>query len=115
MKKICKIVANILIISLLSGCITPEEKAQLKLEQQRKIIEADNNKCIGYGFTKGTDQFSNCMMQLDISRKEEAALKKVLRCERAKQRQANKKGPSTSGWGAVLEGALDGLEVSDCD
>ncbi len=55
------------------------------------------------------------MMQLDISRKEEYALKEVLRCERAKQRQANKKGPSASGWGAVLEGALDGLEVSDCD
>ena len=102
-------------VLLLYGCVSPEEKAQLKLEQQRKIIEADNNKCIGYGFTKGTDQFSNCMMQLDISRKEEAALKKVLRCERAKQRQANKKGPSASGWGAVLEGALDGLEVSDCD
>ena len=32
-----------------------------------------------------------------------------------KQRQANKKGPSASGWGAVLEGALDELEVSDCD
>ena len=54
-------------------------------------------------------------MQLDISRKEEAALKKVLRCERAKQRQASKKGPSASSWGVLLEGALDGLKVSDCD
>ena len=114
MKKICQIVVNILIISLLSGCITPEEKAQLKLEQQRKIIETDNNKCIGYGFTKGTDQFSNCMMQLDISRNEEKALKKALRCEREKQRQANKKGPSLSGWGALLEGAIDGAALSDC-
>ncbi len=110
-----KIIANILIIILLSGCISVEERAELKLKKERELIDADNNKCVGYGFTKGTNQYANCMMQLDISRKEEYALKEVLRCERAKQRQANKKGPSASGWGAVFEGALDGLEVSDCD
>ena len=54
------------------------------------------------------------MMQLDISRNEEKALKKALRCEREKQRQANKKGPSLSGWGALLEGAIDGAALSDC-
>ena len=100
-------------LSLL-GCISAEEKANLKLEKEKALILADQNKCLGYGFTKGTDQFSNCMMQLDISREEEKALKKVLRCESEKQRQANKKGPSLTGWGALLEGAIDGAALSDC-
>lgn len=98
----------------LYGCVTPEEKAQLQLEKEKTLILEDQNKCLGYGFTQGTDQFSNCMMQLDISRNEEKALKKALRCEREKQRQANKKGSSLSGWGALLEGAIDGAALSDC-
>ena len=110
MKKIVILFA----VLLLYGCVTPEEKAQLQLEKQKTLILEDQNKCLGYGFTQGTDQFSNCMMQLDISRNEEKALKKTLRCEREKQRQANKKGPSLSGWGALLEGAIDGAALSDC-
>ena len=55
------------------------------------------------------------MMQLDLARKEEQALKEVLRCERAKQRQANKKSSGLTGWGAVLEGAMDQSELSGCD
>ena len=98
----------------LFGCISAEEKAELKLEKEKALVLEDQNKCINYGFSKGTDQFSNCMMQLDISRNEEKALKKTLRCEREKQRQANKKGPSLSGWGALLEGAIDGAALSDC-
>ena len=108
-----KIVILFAVLSLY-GCVTPEEKAQLQLEKEKTLILEDQNKCLGYGFAKGTDQFSNCMMQLDISRNEEKALKKDLRCEREKQRQANKKGPSLSGWGALLEGAIDGAALSDC-
>ena len=110
MKKIVILFA----VLLLYGRVTPEEKAQLQLEKQKTLILEDQNKCLGYGFTQGIDQFSNCMMQLDISRNEEKALKKALRCEREKQRQANKKGPSLSGWGALLEGAIDGAALSDC-
>ena len=96
------------------GCISAEEKTELRLEKEKALVLEDQNKCINYGFSRGTDQFSNCMMQLDISRNEEKALKKALRCEREKQRQANKKGPSLSGWGALLEGAIDGAALSDC-
>ena len=110
MKKIVILFA----VLLLYGCVTPEKKTQLQLEKQKTLVLEDQNKCIKYGFSKGTDQFSNCMMQLDISRNEEKALKKALRCEREKQRQANKKGPSLSGWGALLEGAIDGAALSDC-
>ena len=95
--------------------MTAEERAQKKLNEQKAIIADDQNQCLNYGFTKATTEFSNCMMQLDMARKEEKALKKLLRCERVKQRQANKKGPSLSGWGAFLEGAMDQAEIKDCD
>ena len=95
--------------------MTAEERTQKKLNEQKAIIADDQNRCLNYGFTTATTEFSNCMMQLDMARKEEKALKEVLRCERAKQRQANKKGTSLSGWGAVLEGALDQAEIQDCD
>lgn len=111
MKKILIIVITI----LLSGCVTPEERAQIKLNKEKALIEGDKNRCFNYGFTSGTTQFSNCMMQLDLARKEEQALKEVLRCERAKQRQANKKSSGLTGWGAVLEGAMDQAELSGCD
>ena len=111
MKKILIIVITI----LLSGCVTPEERAQIKLNKEKALIADDQNRCLNYGFTTGTSEFSNCMMQLDMARKEEKALKEVLRCERAKQRQANKKSSGLTGWGAVLEGAMDQAEIQDCD
>ena len=95
--------------------MTSDERAQKKLNEQKALIAKDQNQCLNYGFTTGTNEFSSCMMQLDMARKEEKALKELLRCERAKQRQANKKGTSLSGWGAFLEGALDQAEIQDCD
>ena len=109
---------NILIIFitlLLSGCMTAEERAQIKLNEEKTIILGHQNSCLNYGFTKGTTQFSTCMMQLDLARKEEKALKEVLRCERAKTRQANKESSGLTGWGALLEGAMDQAEIADCD
>lgn len=108
------ILINILVFILISGCIKNEGKIDNKLEKEKAITNANKNTCLGYGFSEGTDQFSNCMMQLDISRKEKNALREILRCNRIKERQANKKGPSLSGWGAILEGALDQAELSSC-
>ena len=41
--------------------------------------------------------------------------KEVLRCERAKTRQANKESSGLTGWGALLEGAMDQAAIADCD
>jgi hypothetical protein len=43
---------------LLSGCVTPEQKAA---EQHAN----DQRKCEGFGFQPGTDKFAECMMQRD--------------------------------------------------
>ena len=105
----------IFITLLLAGCMTAEEKAQIKLNEEKTIILGHQNRCINYGFKTDTAQFSNCMMQLDLAKKEEKALKEVLRCERAKTRQANKESSGLTGWGALLEGAMDQAAIADCD
>ncbi|CAN7202986.1 hypothetical protein LJR251_000544 [Rhizobium rhizogenes] len=43
---------------LLSGCQTAEE-----------IRAADQSRCSGYGFRAGTQNFANCMMNQDLSRR----------------------------------------------
>ena len=40
----------------LFGCISAEEKAELKLEKEKALVLEDQNKCSNYGFSKGTDQ-----------------------------------------------------------
>ena len=105
----------IFITLLLGGCMTAEERAQIKLNEEKTIILDHQNRCLNYGFKTDTTQFSNCMMQLDLARKEEKALKEVLRCERAKTIQANKESSGLTGWGALLEGAIDQAEIADCD
>ena len=89
-----------------------ESESLLKeIEKQKKIVQKDMAVCKGYGFEENTESFSNCLMQLDISRKEEAALKKMLRCQRIKQANNDPNKQSTGFWGGVLEG----LAESGCD
>ncbi len=51
--------------AILSACqsITPEQRHA-----------ADEAKCSGYGFRKGTEAFANCMMRIDLERRLERAL-----------------------------------------
>lgn len=89
-----------------------ESESLLKeMEKQKKIVQKDMAECKGYGFKENTESFSNCLMQLDISRQEEAALKKMLRCQRIKQANNDPKKQPTGFWGGVLEG----LSESGCD
>tara|TARA_B100000902_G_scaffold371645_1_gene397900 strand:- start:308 stop:616 length:309 start_codon:yes stop_codon:yes gene_type:complete len=89
-----------------------ESESLLKeMEKQKKIVQKDMAVCKGYGFEENTESFSNCLMQLDISRQEEAALKKMLRCQRIKQANNDPNKQSTGFWGGVLEG----LSESGCD
>lgn len=49
-------------ISLLAGCVSPEEQRG-----------ADRQTCSGYGFTPGTDAFAHCMMETSQQRDAQAA------------------------------------------
>lgn len=49
-----------LMVLLLAGCVSVEE-------QNAQYSMALNRQCLNYGFTQGTREFSNCVMQLDIA------------------------------------------------
>ena len=45
--------------------------------------------CNKYGFEESTINFSNCMMELDITRKKYLAQKKALECQSVRQSNMN--------------------------
>jgi hypothetical protein len=49
-------------LSLLVGCVSPEEQRA-----------ADQRQCTGYGFAPGNDAFANCMMNINQQRDAQAA------------------------------------------
>ena len=55
--------AILLVILALPGCISSAER-------QARWAAADENQCVGYGFTQGTDQFASCRMRLDQNRRQ---------------------------------------------
>ena len=64
------IVPTLLLAALvLAGCETPEQQAAREAAQRA----ADQNRCAGFGFVMGTDQFAHCMMGLSTQRDAEAA------------------------------------------
>lgn len=64
------IVPALLIAALvLAGCETPEQQAAREAAQRA----ADQNRCAGFGFVMGSDQFAHCMMGLSTQRDAEAA------------------------------------------
>ena len=111
MKKIFVII--IISIFTLNSCTDYRtERKQLKLENEKLTLEiqrkSDNKTCEYYGFKKNTNQFSNCLMELEISRKERLIAQKMLECESV--RRDNSQNPST-GWNnvsAFLSGVLEG-------
>ena len=48
-------------LTLLSACVTPEERRAAQLEQDRQT-------CTSYGLTSGTPMFAECMMRLGEQR-----------------------------------------------
>lgn len=52
-----KRLAAIAALTLLAGCVTPEEQRAM-----------DQDQCGGYGFRYGTDEFARCMQRTDINR-----------------------------------------------
>ena len=53
----------------LSGCVTPEESAQLRAEAR----VADDSECRSYGAEKGTSVYAECRMMKDQLRTQEEA------------------------------------------
>lgn len=60
MKKLV-IISSLLLIT---ACATPEQLAENKRMQQ----QADRDTCASYGIRPRTDQFADCLMQLDLNR-----------------------------------------------
>ena len=111
MKKI--IVIIIIGIFALNSCADYKvERKQLKLEKEKLALETqrqkDNKTCEYYGFKKNTNQFSNCLMELEISRKKNLIAKKMLECESVRRDNSQN---TSSGWNnvsAFLSGVLEG-------
>ena len=118
MKKIFRyFILSFIIIFLSSRANDRAEKNQLKLEKEKLALETqrqeDNKTCEYYGFKKNTDQFSNCLMKLEISRKESLLAKKMLECESVRRDNSQN---TSSGWNnttsflsGILEGARENL------
>ena len=63
--KIFVILTSILFISC--------EMAEYEAKQRQKEMTADNNTCLSYGFSKGTNDYAQCRMLLDQDRKQRKA------------------------------------------
>ena len=89
----------------LSGCMSSnnENKISLKDKQRNEDIET----CQYYGFTQGTNEFSNCLLKLDATRNEILTTKKMLECENV--RKDNSNSAVTGFWGGVLLGMRENL------
>ena len=102
----------LLFIILLSSCADYRaEQKKLKLEQEKKIIEKqrveDYATCQYYGFKENTSSFSDCLMNLDIARKQNIMTRKMLECEAV--RRDNNQSAATGFWAGVLMGARENL------
>ena len=95
----------IIFIIILSGCVSKnnESKTSLKEHQRKEDIKT----CEYYGFTKGSNEFSNCLMKLDTTRREILTTKKMLECENV--RKDNSNSGVTGFWGGVLLGMRENL------
>ena len=97
---------------LLSSCSDYlSEKKRLKLQKDKEILEKQRNEdkatCKYYGFKANTPEFSDCLMNLDIARKQELLTRKMLECEAV--RRDNNQSAATGFWAGVLKGARENL------
>ena len=100
---------------ILSSCTNYlDERKKVKLNEEKEIISKnranDEATCIYYGFKVNTDSFSDCLMNLDIARKQAIISRKMLECEAV--RRDNNQGAATGFWAGVLMGARENLVCS---
>ncbi len=107
-----KIFTYFFLILFISSCADYRaERQKLKLERERLAYEnqmkMDKDTCKHYGFKKNTVEFSDCLMKIDIARKENLITRKMLECEAV--RRDNSQSAATGFWAGVLMGARENL------
>jgi hypothetical protein len=107
-----KLLFFIISFSLLANCtnfLNERERIKLKKEETKILKQKKEDKltCNYYGFKEDTDAFSNCLMNLDLARKEQIITRKMLECEAIKR--DNKESKATGFWAGVLKGARENL------
>ena len=107
-----KFLAILVLGLLLSNCADYiAEKERLKLQKEKTALEQqrkeDKATCKYYGFKVETPAFSDCLMNLDIARKQELITRKMLECEAV--RRDNNQSAATGFWAGVLMGARENL------
>ncbi len=109
MKKLLGILVLGLLLSNCADYIA--EKERLKLQKENAALEKqrqeDKATCKYYGFKVDTPAFSDCLMNLDIARKQELITRKMLECEAV--RRDNNQSAATGFWAGVLMGARENL------
>lgn len=95
----------IIFIIILNGCVGTNNENKISLTEHQR--SEDIKTCEYYGFTKGNNEFSNCLMKLDVKRREILTTKKMLECENV--RRDNSNSGVTGFWGGVLLGMRENL------
>ena len=87
------------------------DQKQLEMDREKKALEnqriEDISTCKYYGFKEETEGFTNCLMNLDLARKQELLTRKMLECEAV--RRDNNQSAATGFWAGVLKGARENL------
>ena len=107
-----KIFTYFFLILFISSCADYRaERKRLKLEREKLAyenqIKMDKETCTYYGFQKNTAEFSDCLIKIDIARKQALITKKLLECEAV--RRSNNQSGATGFWAGVLMGARENL------
>ena len=91
----------IIFLVILSGCVSFNNENKISLKEKQRNEDTQN--CKYYGFTQGTNEFSNCLMKLDNARRHT----KMLMCENVRRDNSNSE--VTGFWGGVLLGMRENL------
>ena len=94
----------LLIIILFTSCADYRaEQKRIKLQKEKELIEQqradDFATCKYYGFKENTSSFSDCLMNLDLARKQEILTRKMLECEAV--RRDNNQSAATGFWAPI--------------
>ena len=97
---------------LLFGCaeyLAEQEKLKLQREEAKIIKQRaeDKSTCKYYGFKENTTSFTDCLMNLDLARKQAILTRKMLECETV--RRDNSQSAASGFWTGVLMGARENL------
>jgi hypothetical protein len=72
-----QVFGSLLIAIFISGCMTAEQLQRERAEEIRQTRMQEESRCATFGFKRGTSDFSNCMLQLDIQKRNAEALRQA--------------------------------------